>query len=515
MLKNNILLVVFTLMVVIMALVFTIMTPFLYVVCPTDAFQNAKGFIQPPKDPYYRFAATIKPSGAKTLISVPGFVDKKTKKPVEYNEENIQVFVDGYKVGFHYISNQTQTPVDIVFAIDSTESMEYTIEGVKNSVAKLVDQLTQKKLDVRIGGIDFGDEARTRIMLSREIKPFKKWLDGLSAAGGGDSPEGAIDATIHASNTMNWRPDSQRVIILLTNSTSHFKGEGKLSYYSGNIKFIFKNPRHNLDDIYNLVSGSAIVHVASRDPVWHWRTYGSNAQGKGGGGEDLGRIGSNSELGLGIDCSLIADYTGGVAMPLYDSEKLDLTSLPIESVMTKWVLLSVFANIADGNSHNIQILITIDKDKSGMASFINYIPPQVQPFSAYLDKDKDYVILGNSIDWLTTGLRIQKGTPMIPLRWFCDQIGADLEQIKSEQRFKITWSNKTISLWPQKEIFYLDIQNANNINTTTTTHNKLKTAPNYYQGSVLVPIDFIQQAFDCVSINYDTKKERLTMTYPK
>lgn len=516
MFRSDFLLVVATLLIVTAMLAFITMTPFLFVVADQETGQMAVGYVTPPKDPYYRFASGIDARGSIVLASIPGFVDRNTKKPVAYSEGNIKVYVDGIERRFLIHPKASRAQADLVFAVDSTESMENAIDGVKDSISELVNILALQRFDIRVGGIDFGDQVRTRINLSSEIKPFKAWLEKLGTKGGGDSPEGAIDAVINANMTMNWRAGSQRIIILLTNSTSHFKGEGGLKYESGNIRFIFTQPKYNLDDVFNLVSGSAVVHVASRDPVWRWVSgSGSNAQGIGGYGYDLGRIGSNSELGYGVDCSLIANYTGGVAMELSRSSKLDLTELPIESIMTQWTSLSIFANILDGKPHNVQIFIETEKGKSGMSSLMRYLPPSPVPFSAYLDRDKNYAIVGRSIDWLPCGFRIQENSPMIPLRWFCDQIGARLEHLKKENRFRLSWGNRIISVWPKKNVFYLDVSNANNLGTVTTTTNKIKTHPDFYGGSLLVPMDFIMQAFDSVSYTYDAKAGRLNISYPK
>ncbi len=127
--------------------------------------------------------------------------------------------------------DKTVTPLgeaDIVFVIDTTGSMSGTINNVQNNVITFADNLNKDKVKVNFGLIEYRDitcdgEDSTRIIknglsnwyANSDIEKFKVAVGGLSAYGGGDAPETAIDGLEEARN-LGFRRGVSKHIILVT-----------------------------------------------------------------------------------------------------------------------------------------------------------------------------------------------------------------------------------------------------------------------------------------------------------
>ena len=120
------------------------------------------------------------------------------------------------------------TQADIVFAVDSTGSMQPCIDGVRSGILSLVNGLQSA------AAVDY----RLRLIAYRDIHPggcntpwhthpfthsadeFKTQLAAVSAEGGGDPPESTLDALYLALHS-DWRPGTQKTIVLMTDDDTH------------------------------------------------------------------------------------------------------------------------------------------------------------------------------------------------------------------------------------------------------------------------------------------------------
>lgn len=98
--------------------------------------------------------------------------------------------------------------IDVVFILDTTGSMNEEIEAVKATVAKVARALRGAQVDIRIGMVDYkdrGDAYVTRVLpLSGDLQGISREAAGLSASGGGDTPESANQALHVAVNQLAW-----------------------------------------------------------------------------------------------------------------------------------------------------------------------------------------------------------------------------------------------------------------------------------------------------------------------
>lgn len=120
-------------------------------------------------------------------------------------------------------------PVDIVFVFDTTSSMMDEIEGVKNTSIAFANKLRDSNRDFRLGLVAFGDEIRSidnrDRTLTTDAEEFKRWVGRLRANGGDDDEELSLDALLEGSG-MQFRPDAQKILLLITDAPPHERGDG-------------------------------------------------------------------------------------------------------------------------------------------------------------------------------------------------------------------------------------------------------------------------------------------------
>lgn len=182
-------------------------------------------------------------------------------------------------------SDEEETPpVDLLFAIDTTGSMDGAINGVVASIDAFVDDLAEAGVNIRIGGIAFGDRAPLNTCSSPDAplapltdkfgeeadddeESFNVWLSNLSSGhcgdGGGDLPENALDAIQFAigndpdpsdgfsANKFDWGWNSVRLIVVITDQDQHQESDG-----DGFAHF-------DLDEVKSALEGFAVVHAIS------------------------------------------------------------------------------------------------------------------------------------------------------------------------------------------------------------------------------------------------------------
>ncbi len=171
--------------------------------------------------------------------------------------ENVKVFEDGVLakiVDFRGVGQGR--PVDIVFVMDVTESMQPYIDAVKQSMVAFAHDLAANNRDYRLGLVTFEDytvskykdcNCAYRDTLTSDVNEFVKWVGALHASGGGDIPEDQLDAMAYAS-TLPFRPNAQVILILITDAPCHVRGdgpdrEGDLAYRE------HKNPNANVTNL--------------------------------------------------------------------------------------------------------------------------------------------------------------------------------------------------------------------------------------------------------------------------
>ncbi len=124
-----------------------------------------------------------------------------------------------------YVGGLRKVGLDLVLVVDTTESMQFVIDQVKEQAASLVKSIQEMVPTSRIGIVayrDEGDEYVTRWTdLSFRTDKLLGFVSQISAVGGGDYEEAVLEAIETAIDDLSWRKKSKKIVILIGGSPPH------------------------------------------------------------------------------------------------------------------------------------------------------------------------------------------------------------------------------------------------------------------------------------------------------
>lgn len=190
----------------------------------------------------------------------------------ELNADSMTVELDGTATAefeLSKVSEQTPASVDIMFVLDTTGSMLWAIDGMKAGIDLFLDGIDATGIDARVGGIEFGDEIRSDTALG-DTDELRRWLDLLTATGGGDGPESPLDSIEQAWGASEWRDGALPYFIVITDVGLHEESDDS------------DCSETNLARTTELIEGKALLTVvhagvpggAGVDPDWMVRAMG-------------------------------------------------------------------------------------------------------------------------------------------------------------------------------------------------------------------------------------------------
>ncbi|MDQ1264978.1 MAG: hypothetical protein QG635_128 [Bacteroidota bacterium] len=161
------------------------------------------------------------------------------------------------------ISVRERVPVDFVFLIDVTASMQNYIDAVKENIIRFTSSLVRRGIDYKIGLVLFSDRIEKLYDPINDVYRFQRWLSDVKASGGGDVKENALDALSEATK-LEFRSGANTVGVLITDAPYHQTGEsgdGKTTFNTESIIKILVNNEFRLFSIvppklvdYSLIS---------------------------------------------------------------------------------------------------------------------------------------------------------------------------------------------------------------------------------------------------------------------
>jgi hypothetical protein len=164
-----------------------------------------------------------------------GLTDSNGNPVGNLRPDNVKVFEDGKQAKILDFRGVGQgRPVDIVFVLDVTESMQPYIDAVKQNIISFAQDLAANNRDYRLGLVTFEDYVISkypdcncpyRSAMTSDVHQFIDWVSGLHAGGGGDIPEDQLDALAYAAS-FPFRPEAEGIIILVTDAPPHHAGDG-------------------------------------------------------------------------------------------------------------------------------------------------------------------------------------------------------------------------------------------------------------------------------------------------
>lgn len=128
--------------------------------------------------------------------------------------------------------------VEVVFVLDTTGSMGGLLEGAKQKIWSIVNEIAkgQPTPEIRLGLIGYRDKGdayvTTRTDLTTDLDAVYEKLMGFTAGGGGDTPEHVNQALAEAVHQMSWSEGrgALKVIFLVGDAPPHMD-------YSDDIKY--------------------------------------------------------------------------------------------------------------------------------------------------------------------------------------------------------------------------------------------------------------------------------------
>ncbi|WP_126992837.1 VWA domain-containing protein [Thermosipho globiformans] len=279
-------------------------------------------------------------------LSIPDYVRVKISVPELSNltEENLKVFEDGKAQGFLvFKESETRSNVDIMIVLDTTGSMGPAIEGVKSSIKNFIDTLEASGLNVKVGIVPYDDAAPAKdITLTKpwqdltDLNTARNFVDEIpnDGAGGDDLPENPYAGIMYAWNNASWRSSSQKIIILITDASAHYKSEINPGNAAGETLY-------DKNEVISAIQGYVTVHGAFV-PVWYSE--------------------STTDYTSPDDPREIVQKTGGIIKYTDSSGNVDLTSLGIlEYVQSSWII--AFESDSPSATHTIEVFIEKDGRK--------------------------------------------------------------------------------------------------------------------------------------------------------
>jgi Mg-chelatase subunit ChlD len=128
--------------------------------------------------------------------------------------------------------------VEVVFCLDTTGSMGGLIEGAKQKIWSISNQIASGKPtpDLKIGLVayrDRGDAYITKVTdLTDDLDAVHDQLKGFKAQGGGDTPESVNQALDDAVNKIKWTDDAKtlKIIFLVGDAPPHMDYPDDVKY---------------------------------------------------------------------------------------------------------------------------------------------------------------------------------------------------------------------------------------------------------------------------------------------
>ncbi len=135
---------------------------------------------------------------------------------------------------------------DIVFLADTTGSMGGALANVQSSIANIITSVRNQQPDAQFGAAQYKDEGDVFVYnldsaITANDAAVTAAVNSWTPSGGGDTPEGQIDALYHLGTDANvgWRPGASHIIVQFGDAPGHDPSNG-----------------HTLNDVITALTGT-------------------------------------------------------------------------------------------------------------------------------------------------------------------------------------------------------------------------------------------------------------------
>ena len=163
----------------------------------------------------------------KVLQPLDTQLDSENKKLiVNTNHFSYYFLIDVNKWNNENFINSSNSEInvgmcDVVFVLDATGSMGGEINELKNNIISFAKQMEDNKIDVRFGLVEFRDISCSEKTINHGFfdnsSDLKNELSKISASGGGDIDESAVDA-LETARRMDFRNNAMKHFVLITDA---------------------------------------------------------------------------------------------------------------------------------------------------------------------------------------------------------------------------------------------------------------------------------------------------------
>jgi Mg-chelatase subunit ChlD len=125
----------------------------------------------------------------------------------------------------------TLRQVDLAFVVDTTGSMGPFIQAAQQQMIQVLQAIVNAydiPLDLRVGIVEYRDhppQEQSFVYRSYDfresLKQVQQMINELKPNGGGDAPEAVYDGLQAACETLEWRPHSRRLAMLIGDAPPH------------------------------------------------------------------------------------------------------------------------------------------------------------------------------------------------------------------------------------------------------------------------------------------------------
>jgi len=199
----------------------------------SDSFVSIYRFgLAPPERKWPDFRAIVH---VNSKAAYNGLLDKS----------NFTVFEKGNPIPFSFcppggngggpnISYPCEVDLKYVFVLDTTISMDDNLQATKQAIADVISRFKDSPETEYVALVSFKDQAKVEIDFTANYGAFLNSLNALTAFGGGDIPEGALNGVETVLNDLDWykavcsQPPTVTIrnMLILTDSTTHYRGDG-------------------------------------------------------------------------------------------------------------------------------------------------------------------------------------------------------------------------------------------------------------------------------------------------
>ncbi|CEJ59505.1 hypothetical protein PMG11_08129 [Penicillium brasilianum] len=118
---------------------------------------------------------------------------------------------------------------DIVLLVDNTGSMFNAISDIRKNLNSVISSVTSSQPSAEFAVAEFGDNQGASTVpfrvdqgLTSDVTALQNAVNGLTAGGGGDTPEDWINGLYQiATGAISFRSGSSRVVVLVSDASSH------------------------------------------------------------------------------------------------------------------------------------------------------------------------------------------------------------------------------------------------------------------------------------------------------